>query len=142
MPSTMRVLVIDDDEELRRNWFKDVWSAFYPDWDLHLAFNSVGALAVLKTYAFDLVFFDHDLGPGSRNGSEIAFEILSNPEVYNIPKLVWVHSGNPAGVPNIVAKFRSAGVPVRAQTFERPMQQLVKDRPRFEKVLEEMRCTD
>jgi len=137
----MKVLVIDDDKPVRQDWFADVFARFYPDWEVHVAWDADEALEAFKEHEFDLAFFDHDLGPG-KNGSQIAYEMLNNPDIYTAPKCVWVHTNNSVGARNIVAHFHSAArgeppreIPYHVEMFGYHFMRLLKNREEFEQYI-------
>jgi CheY-like chemotaxis protein len=104
----MHILVIDDDDTNDRiPWFLQLESVGFL---VSSARTSADALDMLAAGThFDLVCFDHDLGEGSKNGSQIASEILNHADHYYVPRAVLVHSMNPEGAQNIASKFHSYG---------------------------------
>lgn len=109
------ILVIDDEEDPRHIWFR---AALEPmGHQVHSAHTSQAAMEQMARRAFDLVFFDHDLGADPVNGSMIAGRLLNDPGSYQLPAAVWVHSMNWHGALNIVSKFESAGIPAVAESF-------------------------
>jgi CheY-like chemotaxis protein len=101
------ILVIDDDGG-RLDWFQKVLEAM--GHDLRLAVSANSALDQFRETAFDVAFFDHDLGLGM-NGSQLAYRIFSSTKRFKVPRAVWIHTSNPVGAKNIAAKCQSAGVP-------------------------------
>ena len=103
----MHILVIDDDDTNERiPWFLQLEGVGFR---VSAARTSTEAFDMLSSGHFDVVCFDHDLGDGSKDGSQIASEILYHPEHYYLPRAVLVHSMNPVGAQNIASKFRSYG---------------------------------
>src|SRR3954470_19303046 len=117
---TLDILVIDDevlgfdDIDSRQQWFARRLSAF--GYKVTAATSSSEAYRLLRERKFDLAFFDHDLGEEA-TGSTIAGKILYQPDDYQCPRAVWVHSLNPIGAANIASKFNSAGVPTRVLDY-------------------------
>ena len=126
----MQILVIEDDES-RQRWLQDTLES--GGHDVRLADTADAALDQFRETRFDLVFFDHDLGPspqrhgysralpshlrhGDPNGSRILGEVLRTRK-YRVPKVIWVHSANPVGAENIVSKCRSAGIPHHVEDY-------------------------
>jgi len=118
--SALNILVIDDDVEAfddiepRQTWFARRLSAL--GHNVTAAASSSEAYRLLHEHKFDLAFFDHDLGEAI-TGSTIAGQILYEPEEYQCPRAILVHSHNPIGAANIESKFRSAGVPTRVLDY-------------------------
>lgn len=110
------ILVIDD-EEVRHEWFRVALKRL--GHTMTSAYRSVEALRLLRTHRYDLAFFDHDLVGEQATGSTIAGAVLHNPESYQCPRAVWVHSANPVGALNIASKFRSASIPILVLDFFR-----------------------
>jgi CheY-like chemotaxis protein len=114
------ILVIDDDiegfdaEDPRQTWFAKSLARL--GHTVTAAHSSSDAYRFLRERQFDLAFFDHDLGEPT-TGSTIAGQILYQPEEYQCPRAVWVHSHNPVGAANIESKFKSAGVPTRVLDY-------------------------
>lgn len=109
-----QILVIDDTQG-RLDWFQDVLEPL--GHDVRLAYDATQALEQFSESEFDLAFFDHDLGIGM-NGSQLAFEVLNNPEDFKPPKAVWIHTSNTVGACNIEAKFNSARIRCHVEPFE------------------------
>jgi CheY-like chemotaxis protein len=118
----MKILIIDD-EEYRHEWL----GSALKDHDVVSARTDKQAF---KHTQFDLAFFDHDLAC-DMDGSQLAYEVLNNPDVYKAPKKAWAHSMNWSGANNIAAKFRSCGIPCDIQDFSSMMmrgkEELVRD---------------
>jgi CheY-like chemotaxis protein len=124
----MQILIIED-EEIRQRWMCDVLEK--DGHDVRLADTANIALDQLHETAFDLVFFDHDLGEpdafmlpmqtrrqmGEPNGSRLLGMVLNSPRKYHRPKAVWVHSANPVGAENIASKCKSAQIPHRVEDY-------------------------
>jgi len=117
---TLDILVIDDDVvapehiEPRQTWFARRLSAL--GHKVTAAHSSSDAYGCLRERKFDLAFFDHDLGEDA-SGSTIAGRVLYQPDDYQCPRAVWVHSLNSIGAANIASKFQSAGVPTRVLDY-------------------------
>lgn len=110
MGKVHRVLFIDDERELRTvqgvryremvglrpfsNEEREVLSG-HPQVDV--ARNYDEAITFLTAHRYDMVLFDHDLGPG-KNGMDIAKWVVSNIQE---PFLYYVHSANAVGRINI-----------------------------------------
>lgn len=105
----LHILVIDDEDDPRLIWFRQTLG--HMGHRVHTAQTADAAMELFREFKFDLAFFDHDLG-GRYGGSDIASKLLNDPENYQCPGAVWVHSMNSAGAANIASKFRSVGVPV------------------------------
>lgn len=110
----MEILVIDDEQE-RLRWFQDILEA--AGHEVRLADTADVALDQIHEVQFDLVCFDHDIGPGM-TGSQLAYHIFQYPRKFKTPKAVWIHTSNPNGAANIEAKCRSAGIPTGRGKFE------------------------
>jgi CheY-like chemotaxis protein len=108
-----QILVIDDRTK-RLDWFQDILEGL--GHAVRLAPNGEIAFDQLHETAFDLAFFDHDLGE-EPNGSQIATRILHSAK-YHVPKAIWVHTSNTPGADNIASKFYSAGIHVYIESFE------------------------
>jgi hypothetical protein len=117
------IILFIDDEDYRHDLAEKHLDA---DHTLLHAYNYDQAMDIFKARTdIDLACFDHDLGDyvqgtygmDERNGSMLAFDLLYNLPEANRPKQVIVHSFNPSGSKNIVSKFKSAGIPVRAHDF-------------------------
>lgn len=128
----MRVLVIDDQQYRHQN-FGDIFTRYYPDWEIHQAWNAEEALKAFQEHKFDLVFFDHDLGYGD-SGSSIAYQVLDRPGKYKCPGKAIVHSANWNGARNIAGWLEAGGVPHLTQEDTYLMRDM-RDRPYFEQVL-------
>lgn len=110
----MRILVIDDE---RLGWFDGVFRTSIPSPEvLTLIDNPEEGLKELSLFTYDLLFLDHDL-QSDLDGSRILSEIFWNPHMYYSPRFIWTHSENGEGRKNIVAKCKSAGVPVKNLSF-------------------------
>jgi CheY-like chemotaxis protein len=110
----LHILVIDDEDDPRLIWFRQTLGDM--GHRVHTAQTADAALDLFREFQFDLAFFDHDLG-GRYGGSDIASRVLNDPDTYQCPKSVWVHSMNTQGAQNIASKFRSAGIPVIVEWF-------------------------
>ena len=109
------ILVIDDEEDPRHEWFREVLLPM--GHQVRSAYTAQGAVEEMAQRAYDVVFFDHDLGQDPVNGSMIAGRVLNDPGTYQTPAAVWVHSMNWNGALNIASKFRSAGIPTIVESF-------------------------
>lgn len=114
----MKSIIFIDDDKKRHKAFKDVVRVHTVDWLVHYVERSQLAIEMFRLTPYHIAFFDHDLGDASTlNGSMLATEVLSNPELCK-PKRVIVHSSNPSGAANIVSKFRSEEIPVQWLLFD------------------------
>lgn len=100
------ILVIEDDS-FRADWFLRVLTAL--GHEVRFAVDAHQALDQFLETAFDLVFFDYDLGMGN-NGSQLLQAVITAKR-YKNPARVWIHSESPRGVKNIEAKAKYAGIP-------------------------------
>ena len=130
----MKILVIDD-QQYRQDNFGDIFDRYYPDWEIHQAWDAKEALTAFQEHKFDLVFFDHDLGYGD-SGSAIAYEVLDRPGKYKCPGKAIVHSSSWNGALDIAACLKSGGVPHFTQEATYLLRNM-RDRSYFEKVLAE-----
>lgn len=110
----VEILVIDDDQG-RLRWFQDVLEA--AGHNVRLANTADTALDQIHEMQFDVVFFDHDIGPGM-TGSQLAYHIFAFPKKMKRPSAVWIHTSNSVGADNIEAKCRSAGVRIGRGKYE------------------------
>lgn len=111
----LHILVIDDEDDQRLVWFRKTFGEM--GHRVQTAQTAAAAMDLFREFKFDLAFFDHDLGE-TYGGSDIAGKVLNDPDTYQYPGAVWVHSMNPDGALNIASKFRSAGVPVIVERFK------------------------
>lgn len=115
---TRASILIIDDEPWRHRWINRILKNLNDiQLDVRSAYNADQALEQMAETTFDLVFFDHDLGPGL-NGSRLATQVLgssygpSSARQYKWPLNIFIHSQNENGAQNIESKFKS-----RIRTF-------------------------
>lgn len=114
-----KILIIDD-EKYRHEYITSLVLAklFNPgDLAVDSAFNATEAQRLMRDTQYDLVFFDHDLGDYSDNGSQIVSALGNSPDYYKLPKAAWVHSMNYAGARNIASKLSCLNIPVKVLDF-------------------------
>ncbi len=114
----MKILVLDD-EKVRHDWFKDFFAKEFNDVpvELHHAWHANTARDLMFAHQFDVVFFDHDLGVGCPDGSEAAAMVCDEPQLFNRPRIVFVHSHNPSGADAIQSKFTMSGIECHQFSF-------------------------
>ena len=111
----MKILFLDDDSERH-----EVFANLYQDCEVWHAYGRVDfENRLLKVDKFDVISFDHDLGEGEPNGSQLATWMLNNLPHFRWPRECWVHSFNGPGSLNIISKLRSAGIPACQTSYFR-----------------------
>lgn len=123
----MNILVIDDDDGRHEVFEKYLTQAGHTV--LH-AFDAEETMSIIGSCKepIGMVCFDHDLGEDSKNGSQLATDILNLPiELW--PARVVIHSNNHQGALNIISKFTSAKVLTEYRPFDGAamMKRLVED---------------
>jgi CheY-like chemotaxis protein len=122
----MRILVIDDDPTRHEGFDRAL-----RDQEVTHVYNYREAVKALESSpAFDIVYFDHDLGDygpspsgyGSKEltGCDIALYIARVLPEEKRPKFAKIHSWNPAGAANIAAVLNNAGIPFERETYGEP----------------------
>ena len=93
----LMVLVVDDSKE-RLDAFREKLAG--DGIQLITAECYHEAVMVLDNMHVDVVFLDHDLGPG-RSGYDIAYHIYENPSCK--PTYIYIHSTNIVGAPRMAS---------------------------------------
>ena len=123
MALTYRILCLDDMEvrhQAFRHWFREH--------TLDEAKDAPAAINLLDNFDYDLVMLDHDLAEehyaqaesGASHvgtGVDVALHIAKMPAEHR-PKLVVIHSVNPAGAANISAALSGARVKFVVKPFD------------------------
>ena len=103
----MEILFVDDNE-VRHGIFDDIASR---EFEVTHARSVDEAILFVRNKTFDAICLDHDMAE-RRTGEAVAVELILN----KLPKYVWIHSWNPAGVKAIAAVV-SGKVPFCAVPF-------------------------
>jgi CheY-like chemotaxis protein len=116
MAETKKYLVLDDDKE-RHDGFEKCLSRHG---QVTHVYTYDEAAKALDKETFDEIFLDHDLGdfgPGpsgygesERTGADVALYLARIVPEERYPKMVHIHSWNPAGAHNIATILDSAGI--------------------------------
>jgi hypothetical protein len=108
----MKILFLDD-ETVRHDLFDQTRTGD----EIHHAYTlEQFEKALARVEKFDVISFDHDLGPGA-DGYDCAMLLLSRIPYANWPRECWVHSWNPVGAERIVRGLRAAGIPTARRPF-------------------------
>lgn len=109
----MRIFILEDDP-VRQLAFRRALSGNM----VFAAANYEDAIDTLANEdAFDVFYFDHDLGHPILDGDEVAKFVVGSLPKEKWPKRVVVHSWNPSGAEDIVSTFSKAGIKVVAERF-------------------------
>lgn len=96
-----------EDSDLLSLWLDDLRPPPTPDWTW--VKTGEDAIVMLKSVAIGRISLDHDLGPFSLDGYEVARFIEAAAFEGTLHRLAWsVHSANPVGATRIAAALRSA----------------------------------
>ncbi len=104
----MKVLFLDDD--------KSRVDEFEANTGLKVCHVDDGRdfIAALFQGPYDVIFLDHDLATDDYTGSDAAGFLSQNLDLLNHQQTVIVHSANPVGTANMLAKMRDVGHVIQA----------------------------
>ncbi len=109
----MKILVMDDSHS-RLKRFRE----WLTGQDLTIAMNAEDALTSLKTYGFDLVFLDHDLGFDATSGSVMTRQWRrSNSDFKTQQPTVVVHTSSDAGASLMTTDLKTIGCKIIRKPF-------------------------
>jgi len=107
----INILIVEDDES-RKNLFAMKLGG--GDYTVHCASTPIAAIEQVRGVQYDLIFLDHDLGPGLLCGRDVACCFYGSKNRYST---VIVHSHNFDGAKEICGILEDLGVRASAMPF-------------------------
>lgn len=106
------MILLVEDEEIRRNWFK----SHCGDTPLDITGDVDQAILMLSLHDYDTLWLDHDLGTEPKVGRDVAKWLIANPD--RLPHMaIYVHSVNVVSGPKMVLELKEAGRPAQYVPF-------------------------